>query len=317
MRYVSCVIVAGVLALPDIMCAVWEVYSRCEEYTRRVRRERAAAEHLEVLRTEPDPDEVLFSASQICLMREPKAVKSLVEQLKTPAFLSKLDSPRRYKRVFWSNLRVTRLLEEIGKMQSPLGEEALLALSVDEVFMNHADRQEALRRGFGHIANPSPKLLDFLASKGTSLWAVHHVVDILARMQSTESCELIEKLFNAPKYAKDPKEVWFTTSLLEHRTDYRIVGLYRRLLSSPIEHAKLRNVIVQSLFDYRPEDWFGHSEGHPTIPQWKDADTWSLEGLLEIAELTKKQDLSPETREGVRKAVKEINAILAEREKKK
>ncbi len=266
------------------------------------------------------------TALDLCASKDPKALEVLTKWLLDPVFVARMDNEEEYK-YYRHRLRIKRVLLAIGKKGTAEAESALLRLGEDREFTRHVARMDGLIVACGWIKKPSAKLLEFLDSRITKQGTYTSIViDALAQMHTPESCALLEKWFHSADYVGPSRPGWFTETILEYRNDPNIVAFYRRLLSVEIRDERLRNRMIQSLYDYRPLDWYGRvgyshmlrrGSTAPKPPPRKDASTEVLRELLEIAELTKKLDLSPETREGVQKAVKEINEILAERAKKK
>jgi hypothetical protein len=92
--------------------------------------------------------------------------------------------------------------------------------------------------------------------------------------------------------------------------------MYGRLLRADVPDRELRNILVQTLFDFRPNEWYGPNSLYVPPPQRNEASSEVRREVLALADVALKLDVSDDTKEGVRKARKEIEAILAERTKK-
>src|SRR5262249_26048820 len=103
----------------------------------------------------------------------------------------------------------------------------------------------------------------------------------------------------------------FNMELIKHRNEPAIVSLYGSLLGKKIEDDRLRDAIVQSLFDFRPRDWFPPAAvPPPTPPSRREASTAVLPELLVIANRSLGLNIPEDTKKGVRMARAEIEAIL-------
>ncbi len=281
---------------------------------------RAFDQAVAILERSRDGGELERAAIGLCKSNHAKAIEVLTDWLLKPHVWQRLDREEHYKYYHGCALRVNRILWAIGDVGTPQAEAAILKLAGDKAFTAERDRVGGLIESAGGIREPSQKLLAFLDSHATPRGGLTGtVIHALARMRSANACKLIEKRFLSADYDVASKAGWCELDLMLCRDDAAIVALYRRMIALNVKEGELRNALVQSLFSYNPL-WFGvweSIEPPPKPPKWSDTKTEVLRELVEIAELTKDQDLTPVTREGVQEAVKEINAILAEREKKK
>ena len=173
---------------------------------------------------------------------------------------------------------------------------------------------DALIYAAGEVHQPSKVLLHWVDEQGTPKNGANLAVEAFARMATDESCALIEKRMLSNGYDKYDKMGWLHSILIPVRDHPAVVRLYKRLMQATIEDDEVREALVQSLFDYRPKEWYGTSPSHDTDPvKWKDCSTPVLEKLLNIADTADKLDVSAEAKAGVAKARKEIQSILAAR----
>jgi len=253
---------------------------------------------------------LLNAAISLCQTEDTKNLGSVVEFLRASDFLRRLDSKDDYD--YQPQLRIERILIEIGKLSGAKAENVLLSLGENEVIMAHPRRRDAIVMATGKIRHPSKKLFDFLdAQAKTKSVQVYTVVAALGTMRSPKALQRIEEWFHTSELHTSSKIGWFTQELIQHRNDPAIVALYERLLKGRIEDRALRSVVVQSLFDYRPREWYEPSHIAPPRPPFRrEASTEVLQQLLVIADQSVQLDISEDTKEGVRKARTEVEAIL-------
>jgi HEAT repeat protein len=275
---------------------------------------------LEVLRRTQDPQGLEKAALAVARSKPPEALPRLVNYLLDPVFLCRMDAERDYKKYYGFQRSIQRVLKAIGEQDTAEADKALMRLANDENFMAVGEREASIIRAAGEIRHPSRRLLAFLDQKATpEEWTKYIAIEALARMRSPDACALIEKRLALPDYEAQTKVCWFIDGLLPVRDSPAIVGLYRRVLEKGVTDEKLRNRIVQSLFDYRPRDW---AEGRiacggdpqPGPPPRKEASTDALQELLKIADIALNLDLWKETREGVVRERGEIQDRLRRRE---
>jgi len=265
---------------------------------------------LKVLQSSTNPEELEAACLTICRTADASSLDLLLSFLEDNSFYYRLDSLDDYTFKKARELRLSRIVQAIGKLPPPLANPALVRLSNHKEFLSNSARKLAVIEACGSVRSPSVPLLDFLdalagAEEG---WEPNAAVRVLAEMRSPAACNRIEKVFFS---TKDSRRNWFTHYLIQVRDDFAIVVLYRRLLVRGIQDASLRNLAVQTLFDYRLEDWYDVSKPRlPKPPPRREAAPESLRELLKIADLSLKLDLTPDTRESVLNGRKEIEPIL-------
>ena len=91
-------------------------------------------------------------------------------------------------------------------------------------------------------------------------------------------------------------------SLVPSRTSLEVIRLVDNLASSDIP-GPLRAALLESLFDYRPAEWFGKTRQPPTAPSWSAAPTRSRTLARSLAtRMALRDDLPPELRSKLREA---------------
>ena len=137
-------------------------------------------------------------------------------------------------------------------------------------------------------------------------------------MGTDETCALIETRILSPEYKTYIKTGWLHTDLLAARGNPAVVAMYKRLLASNVKEDRVREALVQTLFCYRPSEWYGSEyHGQYAPPKWKTYSTVALEELLTIADAAEKLDVSDEAKAGVAKARNEIQTVLEARKSEK
>lgn len=119
---------------------------------------------------------------------------------------------------------------------------------------------------------------------------------------SNPAIELFEKKMLDAKHSDMDKIDWMRYMILPHRHDLPLLKCCERLLEGTLPDS-LRMPLVEALFDYRPEEWYGMHE----ILELPPADSRTTESLLvrkSIGELAlKKVELSDELKKIVEEGI--------------
>ncbi len=272
------------------------------------------AASLAVLWESKDSESLAAAAVDVCESHNFAAIDELVSLLLKPSLKDRLDSKEDY--LYNHPLRFTRVLVAIAKLPDDMAEAELGRIShVPDVLGNNR-RLDALIYAAGEVRHPSPNLLRFLDDQATIQNGGGRAIASLARIATDESCALIEKRFLSKQYEIGSKTGWLRSELLVMRDRPAVVALYKRLFGSEEVEKEVREVLVQTLFDYQPEDWYNIDEPvKPQPPGWKQYSTAVLKELLEIANRADKLDISDRSKTVIARARKRIEAVLASRER--
>jgi hypothetical protein len=260
-----------------------------------------------VLESAKEAYQLEHTAISLVQAKDPGALDRLVPFLRNSKLLERLDGDR-YPR------RLSRIVLAVGKLGTPKAEEVLLELARDKTFTEDANRIDSVIDAGGWVPKPSAKLLQFLDEKSTPKSGYQNrVVAALVRIRTPESLAMVEKRMLSQAYESSSKQGWLASYLVYGRNDLAIVAIYRQLLKADLDE-ELRSLVVLTLFADSPQAWSPFQR--TPLPKWKDAPTEVLREVLELADVSVKLNVPADTKEAVRKARKEIEAILAERKQK-
>ena len=210
---------------------------------------------------------------------------ALITRLQDQAFLSLLDSEEDYQRAMQFRLRVAQVLEALGKNPAPTARHVLVELTDSELFLAEEDRVLALIRASANVRPPPPPLID--------LWDRYSqpedgftptTIPVLVVNGHPDALALLERKLVEPAHDDGVKLAWMHTSILTHRNDVPLLVLCGRLLGETLPET-LRAPLVESLFDYRPGEWYRPTVPH-SAPRLEDAspETWTeIEKLGNLA----------------------------------
>jgi len=250
--------------------------------------------------------------SQTCqLARSEREVdlQVLRDRLTDGAFLAKLDSAEAYEgRAI--RLRVAGVLQVLSENQSPPARAILLSLTTAPVFLGHPARVELLIQALVQI-RPAPQ-------QAVTFWDRHYQpedgytgVTVWALLDNgTEpAVALFERKVVDARFPETERRYWLTGPVLQHRNDLPLLVVCGRLLGSGLEEP-YRLLLVDVLFDYQPEEWYG--AGHWYRPPARaKASREALEQLRVVGRRALEgQPLSGLQKEKVALVLKEIDVFL-------
>lgn len=261
-----------------------------------------------------DADELAALTISLCESSDGRDHALLVRCLTTPAFLKRLDGPGDYESLSAHKLRVWKVLSAVGKMQGKSAEETILKLGANKHFMGDFRRCDALMEACSEIRKPTSKLLDFLEAQAREEKTSIPLTRVLVQMRDSEASKRVHRWLSAPECRNTEKMATFIYCV-ELRNDPAIVSLYAAVLNGQALHMMMRSKIVETLFDYRPIEWYGpRTPENPEIPRPPlrgRASTEVLDQLLEIAQKVLQSEMTEEAKQAVLTARKEIEEILA------
>jgi hypothetical protein len=191
--------------------------------------------------------------------REEDQIK-LLSQLKSADFLAKLDDEKAYEGRP-ERLKIRRILDALARNDSEYARKTLVALTSNAVFIGEDSRIDLLIK-ISHVIKPvSPEVVSFWdkhwqADDGFS----HLTAAAVVKNGTNEAIALLEKKMIDPGFEVEDKLHWMHSSILEHRLDLPLLKSCERMLKAGLPD-NLNPFLVESLFDYRPAEWY-----LPSIP---------------------------------------------------
>ena len=256
-----------------------------------------------------DPKALYSQTCQLARSEREVDLQVLRDRLTDGAFLAKLDSAEAYEgRAI--RLRVAGVLQVLSENQSPPARAILLSLTTAPVFLGHPARVELLIQALVQI-RPAPQ-------QAVTFWDRHYQpedgytgVTVWALLDNgTEpAVALFERKVVDARFPETERRYWLTGPVLQHRNDLPLLVVCGRLLGSGLEEP-YRLLLVDVLFDYQPEEWYG--AGHWYRPPARaKASREALEQLRVVGRRALEgQPLSGLQKEKVALVLKEIDVFL-------
>lgn len=272
-------------------------------------------------------DQLYLQKTALSLIRsgQPGAMEKAATFLCDPDFLERLDGDLRNHAPDRWDFRLLCLLHAAAELGTAQAEEAILKLGKDPAYdrppIENWRRRGALILAAGFLKKPSQKLLTFIEDQSTVHEKLHQriVIGSLLRFRTPEAARAVESRLLSADYSDSMKKYCVKTWFPLFRYEPSTLELYERLLKADLKDKSLRDTLVATLFGDEDQLWWRIAGVHPDdrIQPLKDASTEILKRLVPLSDTSLKLDIDGDTKETVRRAKKEIDELLAEREKKK
>jgi hypothetical protein len=256
-----------------------------------------------------DPKVLYSQACQLARSMQESDLQVLQTRLTDAAFLTKLDSAKSYEGQP-TRLHVAGVLQILSENPSPSAQKVLLSLTTSPVFLEHRSRVDLLIQALVKI-KPAPQQAVLFWDKhfqpedgysGVTVWA-------LLDNGSAPAIALFEKKMLDVRFPETERRYWLTACVLQHRNDLPLLQGCDRLLASRLEDP-YRLLLVDVLFDYKPDDWYGVAHWYKPPPRAK-ASKEALEQLRVVGrKAVESQPLSRIQQEKVRLVVRELDGLL-------
>jgi hypothetical protein len=203
----------------------------------------------------PGADELACIAQTYAASSDPQTLATLGTELGREAFLHQLDDAEQYTGTY-DQLRLGRVLDTLAANPAPAARHTLVSLMESEVFLGNVLRVQLYLRAFRDV-RPLPdaivSLLDALAVPDSPIG--HDVMAVLLENQSAAAMRLVEAKLLAENVPRVQKQAWLREALIGHRYDDAVLDLARRIMDRT-DHQSLKVDLVETLFDYKPDDWY-------------------------------------------------------------
>jgi hypothetical protein len=260
---------------------------------------------LKILATSEDPRELSAYARVLVRSDRPADHNELRKWLSSAEFLARLDGPERYQGAP-GKLRLSEVLRELSARSTPSATNVLIALTHAPGFLAEPLRIDLLIRACIPLRPAAPQVVQFwnqhwLPDDGYS----HVTAGAVCDNGSKPALALLEEKMSEGGHADDDKRVWMVTGIMMHRNEEAMLDSCERLLRGELPE-RLRPLLVEVLFDYRPEEWFRPA----TVlvpPDRKLASAAARERLRRIGEFAlQSAPLTEQQQKVVRAVLKEI-----------
>lgn len=209
---------------------------------------------VQTLRKSQDGNELVVAALQVAKGVDGVEQETLRTLLQSAGFLSRLDGDESYNGPR-RRLRLASVMRALAANQAEPARRTLITLTKAEIFVQEPARIELLIEAGAGVRPATPEFLAYWERFADPTDAyVPLVVTALLDNGTPPALALFEKLFANPAYDQAAKAGWLRKRLMPHRYEPHVLEACERMIAGSVP-APLRPLIVEALFDFRPE-WY-------------------------------------------------------------
>lgn len=225
--------------------------------------------------------------------------------------LLRLNTPDEYSQLPATKLALAPILARLSRNSATPAAQIIGSLCTNNVFLAEESRAECLLQTLPGL-HPLPAQALALLRKSLEPDSSSAEIAIRALFDSGEkpALEIFSEEVLSGRQDLVVVKGWMRDPLLRHRREVGVLQMSLELLQKPNLDAELKNALVESLFDYRPKEWYvpQEIEGQlPTPPPSKNLPRAVRELLKKIAAVVAADSSVSATNKAlVRKAVQSI-----------
>ena len=249
-------------------------------------------------------DELKDRAVGLASGKDAAEFDELLRYLVDPVFLTRLDSPEEYQGSY-ATLRLSQVVKRLAENPSSNARGVLTALTDSPEFTGHILRLQLLIRALAKLDQPGPMVVGFWDkfSKPESPIAFD-VIEALCVNQSAPAMELLERKFADTNQVQSQCLAWMRQIILPRRNDEALLSGCEHMLTHSLP-IKLKPLLVEALFDYRPEWYVGDDPPRP--PSRAASSKSARQTLARIAAYAQSQPwLDSEQRTTIKKVISDL-----------
>ncbi len=259
-----------------------------------------------LLRTETDRTRLAAAGTRLAGLGSPEAIEALGGFLHDPRFLARLDQ---VDSLGDKTRHLSRILRVLQTVPSPAVADLCLALARNPSFLADPDRLIFLLETVAAVRPMTEQTVALFVATNPQGHAPSNAI-LLGRNASPNALGLFETMLLSETFEPEERVETIRSALLPVRNHKSVVELADHMLSNslPIE---VEIALVETLFDYRPAQWFGKVGNPPQPPPWTSATKPALRHVLTLGRaLRRRKRLPAALRQRIARTSEEIRAVL-------
>lgn len=252
------------------------------------------------------PDEVLQKLLKLAASTTPAEQKQLLEFLSSKDSLYQLDPREDHIKLPVHKLRLAQVYQAIKANNSAAMRDTLTTLARSGKPENCDACDTLLINALAMVRPASSEVIKFWETHSSpDSIQLKFTIDALCENGSAPAVALLEKRLLDAQIEPEQKIAWMHDAILRHRHNASLLVGLDRILTTTLPKA-LRAPLVESLFDYRPNEWF-RNDRNPPAPDTQPLTPEAKKLLQKIgATALKKVTLNANQRRAVTKSLAEL-----------
>jgi hypothetical protein len=233
---------------------------------------------VDVLRSSHNREAVAAAAVRTAKSGNAAALGRLADWLATDEFLKRLDDTDVPQ---LATVHVRQVFAALAEHPSPAAERLCLRVADAPAFMADEARTLVMLRVLAAVrpmSTPTEALFRKLNAEG---YAASNAV-LLADNGSPRALGALEAMLADAGASVDDRIDIARHAIVPHRIERSVVELVQRLVERPVEPG-LIVALAESIFDYRPDEWYGKRRNPPKAPDWKTAKPEAARAAVALA----------------------------------
>jgi len=256
--------------------------------------------------------ETLFNGLLEMANGDTSKLEELQRRLLDPAVLDVLDSEADYETEMPEDLYVAGLIQALMDRGDAPAQKVLSQLTLAPVWADQDARIELLVQALATVRPATPDAIVFWDKYSQPEDGFANLtIDACTANGSAPAIDLIGRKLIDSKHSVEERSGWLYSSVVPHRNDETLLAMLDALMGSPVD-AEIKSVIVDVIFDHRPEEWYSiHTQVFP--PPRSELSAESAAIVLRLADrLLQSDTLTDQQREAVVASKKQIEDMLEE-----
>ncbi len=257
--------------------------------------------------------ETLFNGLLELARGDSSRVSELQRRRLDPAVLDVLDSKADYETEMPEDLYIAGLIQALMDRDDAPAHKVFSQLALAPAWANEDARIELLIRALATVRPATPEAIAFWDKYSEPEDGFANLtIDACIVNGSSPAIDLVAKKLIDTKHSVEERSGWLYSSVVPHRNDETLLTMLESLMDSPVD-AEIKAVIVDVIFDHRPEEWYSiHTQLFPPPRTELSADSAAI--VLRLADrLLQADTVTDQQREAVVATKKQLEDMREER----
>jgi hypothetical protein len=240
-------------------------------------------------------DSLAESLIAMAKSRSPVEHERLRSALASSESLLELNSEQDYSVLRPEQLRVARVIDALVENRSEPASKSLAFLAENTNFLAEEARQQVLLSAAARLRPLPPAMVHFFdAQSKPDATNLYLAVRLLVENGSEPAIAIFERILSDKAFEPEDKSGWMLDSIVPHRCDVPLLSTCQKLLQETVLSGDLKEVLVEALFDYRPQEWYPADSDRPRPPDRSKCSSQARDILKRIGGWALQQPKLPE-----------------------